>query len=96
MQVRTLHLRIAGRVQGVGYRDAMCREAERLGLTGWVRNRVDGEVEALAQGSDQGLEALVDWAWRGPAGARVARVDSGAPPPDYVRDYARFERWPTA
>lgn len=95
MQVRTLHLRIVGRVQGVGYRDAMCREAERLGLTGWVRNRVGGDVEALAQGSDQGLEALVDWAWRGPPAARVARVDSGAPPAEYVRDYARFERWPT-
>lgn len=95
MQVRTLHLRIVGRVQGVGFRDAMCREAERLGVTGWVRNRADGDVEALAQGSDFGLEALVDWAWQGPAGARVARVDRGAPPADYVRRYARFERWPT-
>ena len=91
-----LHMRIAGGVQGVGFRDAMSREAERLGITGWVRNRADGEVEALAQGSAAALEALLAWARRGPPGSRVERVDSAPPAPEHARVYARFERWPSA
>jgi acylphosphatase len=74
----------------------MRQEAERLGLTGWVRNRVDGEVEAVAQGGDVALDALVNWAWQGPPAAHVARVECSAPPAEYERGYARFERWPTA
>jgi acylphosphatase len=65
----------------------MRQEAERLGLTGWVRNRVDGEVEAVAQGGE---------AWQGPPAAHVARVECSAPAAEYERSYARFERWPTA
>jgi acylphosphatase len=68
------HLRISGHVQGVGFRYSMQREAARLGLTGWVRNRRDGSVEALAQGNDAAVAALTAWARRGPAGARVADV----------------------
>ena len=96
MQHRTIQLRIFGRVQGVGYREAMCREAERLGVAGWVRNRADGSVEALAQGSDAGLAALLAWARRGPAAARVERVESGPPEDGDAPPYARFERWPSA
>ena len=90
-----MQLRIAGRVQGVGYRDAMIREATRLGVTGWVRNRTDGSVEALIQGQASTLQALVEWARRGPPAARVECVDSVAAPAELVRDYARFERWPS-
>lgn len=96
LQVRTIRLCIRGQVQGVGFRDAMSREAERLGLTGWVRNRADGDVEAVAQGGAAALEALVAWARRGPPAARVEHVECGAPAPEHARSYARFERWPSA
>lgn len=68
----TRHLRITGRVQGVYYRASMTEEATRLGLQGWVRNRQDGSVEALAQGPASAVQALIDWAHQGP---RLARVD---------------------
>lgn len=68
------HLKISGLVQGVGFRDAMCREADRLGVTGWVRNCRDGSVEAIVDGAPRAVEAITEWAHRGPPAARVARV----------------------
>ena len=75
---------------------AMQREALRLGVAGWVRNLADGSVEALAQGSEDGVTALLAWAHRGPPAARVERVESGPPEAGEGRPYARFERWPSA
>ena len=84
-------LRITGVVQGVGYRYSFEREAVRLGVTGWVRNRADSSVEALIQGADAALDALTAWARRGPAGARVAAVAAGPPAAEQDRVYQRFE-----
>jgi acylphosphatase len=72
--VKTLHLQILGRVQGVWFRESMRREAERLGVTGWVCNRPDGSVEAVAQGPAEAVDALVEWACTGPPQARVERI----------------------
>ena len=69
-----LHLQIAGRVQGVFYRVSTRDQARSLGLTGWVRNLSNGDVEALAEGSRQALEALALWCEQGPAWARVDEV----------------------
>ena len=68
-------LRIRGRVQGVGFRDAIAREARAMGLAGWVRNRADDSVEAFVQGGPEAVERLVAWARRGPPLARVDGVD---------------------
>lgn len=90
------HLVVTGRVQGVGYRDALRAQAERHAVTGWVRNRSDGSVEALLQGSEAGVQAMITWARRGPPLARVAEARDGPPPEAWDQAYARFEVWPTA
>ena len=71
----TLHLVIHGRVQGVFFRDSMRREAQRLGIAGWVRNRSDGTVEAVVQGESAAVDVMLRWAQRGPELARVERVE---------------------
>lgn len=72
--MKTQHLLIHGRVQGVWFRESMRSEAERLGVTGWVRNRPDGTVEAVIQGTDEALRKLRGWAGVGPPLASVTRV----------------------
>jgi acylphosphatase len=65
---------VHGRVQGVGYRATTIDEGRRLGLAGWVRNRVDGTVEVLAEGSEAKLNLLLAYLRRGPWGAHVTSV----------------------
>ena len=74
MKVPALHFNITGQVQGVGFRYAMCSEARRLRLTGWVRNCTDGSVEAVAVGDEAALQRLARWAKHGPPGSRVESV----------------------
>ena len=68
--------RIYGKVQGVNYRSAMQDEAFRIGLSGWVRNRRDGTVEAYLCGTPQAIERMLDWARSGPPLARVDKVEA--------------------
>ena len=74
MNTITKRLRIEGRVQGVGFRDFMQRKASALGVTGWVRNRSDGSVEAVVQGSDDAVNQLIALARQGPRSAHVTEV----------------------
>ncbi|MFZ5484186.1 MAG: acylphosphatase [Pseudomonadota bacterium] len=88
----TRHLVIRGRVQGVYYRESMRIEAERLGVTGWVRNRSDGSVEAMVQGMPDAVATLIDWSRHGPPAAQVADVAVA----EGDGSFQRFERRPSA
>lgn len=66
---------VHGSVQGVFFRDTTRRKAQSRGVSGWVRNRSDGAVEALFEGEPQAVDALVAFAREGPRGAQVDRVD---------------------
>jgi acylphosphatase len=73
--MRTVHVRIEGRVQGVGYRAWTHRVAADLGLSGWVRNRFDGSVEAIFQGPSEAVGVMLDRCAVGPSGALVTNVE---------------------
>jgi acylphosphatase len=87
-------LAIAGRVQGVGYRDWAVATGQRLGLSGWVRNRTDGSVEALVIGEDEAVGRMIEACRRGPTLARVDSVD--VEPVDLDVLPTGFTRRPTA
>lgn len=87
----TRHLVITGKVQGVWYRESMRIEAERLGVTGWVRNRRDGSVEAVVQGGEEAVQAVIGWARRGPPAAEVESVITS----EGFGHYETFGRLPT-
>ncbi len=71
-----LQARVYGRVQGVNFRYYTQREANALGLTGWVANRFDGSVEVVAEGDKTALQRFLGFLHRGPTSARVDRVES--------------------
>ena len=84
----TKHIHLYGHVQGVFFRESMCRKAVELGVTGWVRNRSDGSIEAVIQGQDKPIEAFIAWARRGPEQAHVERMEIV----DTFGDYKDFRR----
>jgi acylphosphatase len=90
---RTIHLRVEGRVQGVGYRAFVDMKAGELGLSGWVRNRGDGSVETVLQGSQAAIDAMLDLCRSGPPASRVDRVEIVG---EGVGVFDRFEVRPTA
>ena len=69
-----MNIIVFGRVQGVGYRASALNQALSLGINGWVRNRLDGSVEILAEGDKLSIAALIDWCKRGPRWASVDEV----------------------
>jgi len=85
---------ITGRVQGVGYRDWVMDAARQLKITGWVRNRMDGSVEALIVGEDAAVGAMVEACRRGPPAAHVDEIDVEPVDLDILPD--GFTQLPTA
>lgn len=69
------HVNISGRVQGVFYRMETKNSAERYGITGWVRNKSDGSVEAIFEGDAESVHVIIEWCKQGPSNARVDHVD---------------------
>jgi acylphosphatase len=92
--LETWLVRAYGRVQGVGYRDACVRHARVLGITGWVRNRMDESVEAMLQGSSEQLADMCNWLRDGMPAAIVDKLDVTPHPPPFPR-FDHFERLPT-
>jgi acylphosphatase len=89
---KTRRLVITGVVQGVGFRYAMLTQARLLGVSGWVRNRRDGSVEAMIAGDPAQIAEMLAWSRIGPAGAVVDAVMSEAA----SGEFSAFELLPTA
>ena len=83
---------VHGIVQGVGFRAGAVSAARACGVTGWVRNRRDGTVEAFVQGTPDAVAAMIRWCHDGPRGARVTRVEASDAEPSADPD---FDWWPT-
>ena len=92
--LETRLVRVRGRVQGVGYRHACVRQARALGVTGWVRNRMDDSVEAMLQGTPRQLAQMCDWMRDDMPAAWVEEMDITEVPPPFPR-FDRFEQRPT-
>ena len=83
------HVSVSGQVQGVFFRQATKRQAENQGATGWVRNLPDGRVEAVFEGEENAVKALVDFCRTGPPGASVAEVSVSWEP--FTGEFKRFQ-----
>lgn len=78
---------VRGFVQGVGFRVSVARAARTRGVAGWVRNRPDGSVEAVFEGEEEAVDALVRFCGDGPRGAEVDRVESSLEQPEALAGF---------
>ena len=94
VSLETRLVRVRGRVQGVGYRYACVQRARALGITGWVRNRMDDSVEAMLQGTPRQLSEMCDWMRDDMPAALVEDIDITEVPPPFPK-FDGFEQRPT-
>lgn len=92
--LETRLVRVRGQVQGIGYREACVRRARALAVTGWVRNRLDGSVEAILQGSPEQLADMCAWLSEGMSAALVEELEVTEVRAPFAR-FENFERLPT-
>jgi acylphosphatase len=85
--VKRVHLWISGRVQGVFFRHEVFQRARGAGLAGWVRNLPDGRVEAIFEGPEHSVNAMVEWCRGGPPGAQVAEVEATDEEPERLDSF---------
>jgi acylphosphatase len=83
------HVFVSGRVQGVFFRQKTKQQAESFGVTGWVRNLPDGRVEAVFEGEEEAVKALVEYCHHGPSYARVTNIDASWE--DYRGEFSDFK-----
>lgn len=93
--VKTVRLRVRGLVQGVGFRAWLAGRAGKLGVSGWVRNRRDGSLEALLTGAPDAVDALILACRQGPPSAQVDDVATDEADPSEASP-GGFEQLPTA
>lgn len=74
--MKTMHVIVKGRVQGVCFRDYTQRQARLLELTGWVRNKADGTVESVFRGNAASVDKMLQWLWQGSPMSKVEAVES--------------------
>ncbi|MFZ0184778.1 MAG: acylphosphatase [Nitrosotalea sp.] len=89
MNSKRVHLLISGRVQGVYFRQSMMETAEKNNVLGWVQNLPDNRVEAMIEGNDSNVDAVIEWAHFGPAGAVVDELKITEE--NYVGEFSKFE-----
>ena len=89
MNSKRVHLLISGRVQGVYFRQGTMETAEKNNVLGWVRNLPDDRVEAILEGNDSNVDAVIEWAHFGPAGAVVKELKITEE--NYVGEFSEFE-----
>jgi len=89
MNSKRVHLLVEGRVQGVYFRQGMMETAEKNNVLGWVRNLPDNKVEAVLEGNDSNVDAVIEWARFGPAGAVVQELK--VTEETYVGEFSDFE-----
>jgi len=83
------HVFVSGRVQGVFFRQKTKQQAESFGVTGWVRNLPDGRVEAVFEGEEEAVKALVEYCHHGSSYARVTNIDASWE--DYRGEFSDFK-----
>ena len=86
--MKTLKIKIYGTVQGVGFRYSTSQQAEKLNLSGWVKNEADGSVSAEVTGEDSDVDSFEKWCSSGPSSAKVEKVESEEKP---MEKYRKFE-----
>jgi len=89
MNSKRVHLLIKGRVQGVYFRQSMMETAEKNNVLGWVQNLPDNRVEAILEGNDSSIDAVIEWAHFGPAGAVVDELKIMEE--NYIGEFSDFE-----
>jgi acylphosphatase len=81
------HVFVSGHVQGVSFRDATRSQAEQLGLSGWVRNTQDGQVEAVFEGDPDTVQQMVEWCKSGPSSADVEELSVDNEQPENLSSF---------
>ena len=89
MNSKRVHLLIKGRVQGVYFRQTMMETAEKNNVLGWVQNLPDNQVESMLEGNNSNVDAVIEWAHFGPAGAVVDELKISEE--NYVGEFSKFE-----
>ena len=84
----SVHVYITGKVQGVGYRYSTAIQAQKLGLTGWVKNLYDGRVEALFEGENETITQMLSWCQQGPSMSYVTNIETHKK--DYTGQFKDF------